>query len=213
MKSQAIQRISFLLLCLLSFSAHSFSQSCTISGKVTDAQNRQALAFVNIVVNEGVYGGMSDIDGRYTITAPEAIKSIRFSYIGYETKSIDNLNGQNKLNVSLAPISIELQEATVEAGENPAHRIIDSVMAHRKQNNPSSLHSYSYKIYDKMVFTIDSSQFEAAKMTDTLPQSDLSMFDSILKKNDLMVMETASEVKFLAPDRLRQNVLGPRFQA
>ena len=211
MKSQAIQRISFLLLCLLSFSAHSFSQSYTISGKVTDTQNRQALAFVNIVVNEGLYGGMSDIDGRYTITAPEAIKSIRFSYIGYETKSIDNLNGQSKLNVSLTPISIELQEATVEAGENPAHRIIDSVMAHRKQNNPSSLHSYSYKIYDKMVFTIDSSQFEAAKMTDTLPQSDLSMFDSILKKNDLMVMETASEVKFLAPDRLRQNVLGTKI--
>ena len=210
MKRQALQRFLFLILCLFCFSAFSFSQDHTISGKVTDAQNRQALAFVNIVVNDGPYGGMSDIDGRYSITAPEAIRSIRFSYIGYETKMIDSLS-HSKLNVSLTPISIELQEATVEAGENPAHRIIDSVMAHRKQNNPSSLHSYSYHIYDKMVFTIDSSRFEAAKVTDTIPQSDISMFDSILRKNDLMVMETASEVKFLGPDRRRQNVLGTKI--
>ncbi len=211
MRSRVTQRISFILLCLLSFSALSFSQNYTISGKVSDAQNRQALAFVNIIVNDGTFGGMSDIDGRYSITAPESIKSIRFSYIGYEAKTIENLNGQSKLNVSLTPISIELQEATVEAGENPAHRIIDSVMAHRKQNNPSSLHSYSYNIYDKMVFTIDSSQFEAAKMADTVPHSSLSLFDSILQKNDLMVMETASEVKFLSPDHLRQNVLGTKI--
>ena len=210
MKHKTIQRIIAILFCILAFSPLSFSQSHTISGKVSDAQNRQPLAFVNIVVNDGLYGGMSDIDGRYSITSPDDIKSIRFSYIGYETKIVDDLNHPNKLNVSLTPITFELHEATVDAGENPAHRIIDSVMAHRKQNNPSSLQSYSYKIYDKMVFTIDSSQFNAAKMTDTLPHSDISMFDSILRKNDLMVMETASEVKFLGPDNLHQNVLGTK---
>ena len=211
MKCQAIQRISAILICLLSFSTLSFSQNYTISGKVRDEHNRQPLAFVNIVVNDGSYGGMSDIDGRYSITSPEAIKSIRFSYIGYETKVIEDLNGQNKLNVSLMPISIELQEATVEAGENPANRIIDNVMAHRLENNPASLHSYSYKIYDKMVFTIDSSMFEAAKIIDTIPDSDLSFFDSLLRNNDLMVMETSSEVKFLHPDNLRIDVLGTKI--
>lgn len=210
MKQTALQRFTVLLLFLLVHSAFLFSQNYTISGKVTDAQNLQPLAFVNIVVNEGLYGGMSDIDGRYTISSPEAITSIHFSYIGYETKHITEIENQKKMNVSLTPITIELQEATVDAGENPAHRIIDSVMAHRTQNNPSSLHSYSYKLYDKMVFTVDSSRFEAAKKNDTIPDSDIKIFDSILRKNDLMVMETATEVKFLNPDHLLQNVLGAK---
>lgn len=210
MKQQIILRILMILLSLLSFPALSFSQNHTISGKVTDAQSRQPLAFVNIVVNDGVYGGMSDIDGRYSIVSPDTIRSVRFSYIGYEARTFGLLDGQSKLNAVLTPISIELQEATVEAGENPAHRIIDSVMAHRKQNNPSSLQSYSYKIYDKMVFTVDSSRFADAKQADTLPHSEIKYFDSILRKNDLMVWETATEVRFLNPDHLRQDVIGTK---
>ena len=100
---------------------------------------------------------------------------------------------------------------TVEAGENPAHRIIDSLMAHRKANNPNSLDSYRYKLYDKMVFTIDSSSFGQAVANDTIKErNDLKIFDSILKKSDLMVMETASEVLFKKPDRKLQNVLGTK---
>lgn len=211
MKRKAILRVIAILFCFLVFSTLSFSQNHTISGKVSDAQNRQPLAFVNIVVNEGLYGGMSDIDGRYNITSPEVIKSIKFSYIGYETKIINDFGSTSKLNVNLTPITIELQEATVNAGENPAHRIIDSVMAHRKQNNPDNLASYSYNIYDKMIITIDSSQFNVAKMMDTLPNSSISYFDSILQRNDLMVMETASEVMFRSPDNKRKNVLGTKI--
>ena len=52
-----------ILLCFLSLSL--FSQQYSVAGKVTDAQNRQPLAFVNIVVNDDQYGGMSDIDGKF----------------------------------------------------------------------------------------------------------------------------------------------------
>ena len=57
---------------------------------------------------------------------------------------------------------------TVDAGENPAHRIIDSLMAHRKANNPNSLESYRYNIYDQMVITIDSSDFGKAIADDLI---------------------------------------------
>ena len=108
-------------------------------------------------------------------------------------------------------MTFELGEVTVEAGENPAHRIIDSLMAHRKANNPNSLDTYSYKIYDKMVFTVDSSSFDQALASDTAhKKSNLRLFDSIMKKSDLMVMETASEVLFMSPDRKLQHVLGTK---
>jgi hypothetical protein len=210
--SFSIKVFPLLLLVFLLFSAETlFGQLHTISGKITDERNRQPLAFVNVVINEGQQGVISDIDGRYTITANEPIQKVKFSSIGYEPKEITPQPNQKKRNVALTPMTFELGEVTVEAGENPAHRIIDSLMAHRKANNPNSLESYRYNIYDKMVFTIDSSSFGQALASDTaMEMTDLRLFDSIMKKSDLMVMETASEVLFMSPDRKLQHVLGTK---
>jgi hypothetical protein len=186
-----------------------FAQNHVINGRITDAQNRQPLAFVNIIVNDGLTGTMSDIDGKYEVTASEPIQKIKFSCLGYETKEVDIQPDAKKCNIALKPVIFELQEVTIEAGENPAHRIIDSLLAHRKANNPNSLDSYRYKIYDQMVLTIDSSDFGKA-MIETGGGGTLQMFDNILKKSDLMVMETASEVLFKAPDRKLQKVLGTK---
>lgn len=197
-----------LLLCFLSLSL--FSQQYSIAGRVTDANNRQPLAFVNIVVNDGKYGGMSDIDGKYKISADEPIRTLLFSCLGYEPfeKSVES--EVIRLNVALVPKTFQLGEVIIEAGENPAHRIIDSVMVHRKENNPNSLDSYRYHIYDQMVITIDSSEVvKALEGAEKLPA--MAFFDSILKKSDLMVMEVFSEVLFRSPNQFRQNVIGTKM--
>ena len=205
------QRLFFLFAFLLLAGQALLAQSHTISGRITDEQNRQPLAFVNVVVNEGLSGTMSDINGRYEISSNEPILKLKFSSIGYETQTVDLQPNAKKCNVALKPVTFELQEVVIDAGENPAHRIIDSLMAHRKANNPNSLESYCYKIYDQMVITVDSSDFGKA-MHETQPNSEraMQMFDSLLKQSDLMVMETASEVFFHAPDRKLQNVLGTK---
>ena len=213
MKPSARLRIlpSLFLLLFFLFSEALFAQSHSLSGKITDERNHQPLAFVNVVVNEGLRGVISDIDGKYEISSDEPILKVKFSSIGYEPKEILLQTNQKKCNVALKPMTFELGEVTVEAGENPAHRIIDSLMAHRKANNPNSLDSYRYNIYDKMVFTVDSSSFGQAIANDTAHENtSLQLFDSIMKKSDLMVMETASEVLFKSPDRKLQHVLGTK---
>ena len=108
------------------------------------------------------------------------------------------------------PRVYRLDEVTVHGGENPAHRIIDSVMAHRTENHPNSLDSYRYHIYDQMVITVDTSDVSA--MLDTVRDDKrLATFDSLLKRSDLMVMETYSEVLFRSPNQTRQNVLGTKM--
>lgn len=108
------------------------------------------------------------------------------------------------------PTVYRLDEVTIHGGVNPAHPVIDSVLAHAKQNNPNSLDSYRYQIYDQMVFTIDSSGVGA--LLDTVQENKVqSFFDEVLKRSDLMVMETFSEVLFRHPDQLRQNVLGTKM--
>ena len=211
MKSR--ERIVFLLLLLLAtFGQRLMAQTYTVSGRITDAQNRQPLAFVNVVVNEGLTGTMSDIDGRYEISSNDPIQRLKFSSIGYEAQTIELQPNAKKCNVALKPVTFELQEVVIDAGENPAHRIIDSLMVHRKANNPNSLQAYTYHIYDQMVFTIDSSDFgKALAAAPTQGQGSMQMFDSLLKRSDLMVMETASEVFFRSPDRKLQNVLGTKI--
>ena len=210
--SSCLRILPFLFLLFFFLSSEALlAQSHTLSGKITDERNRQPLAFVNVVVNEGQHGVISDIDGKYEISTNEPIVKVKFSSIGYESKEILLQANQKKCNVSLTPITFELGEVTVDAGENPAHRIIDSLLAHRKANNPNSLDSYRYNIYDKMVITIDSSSFGQAVANDTAQENtNLQLFDSILKKSDLMVMETASEVLFKSPDRKLQHVLGTK---
>ena len=199
-----------LLFFLLTQSVNSLlAQNHTLEGKISDEATHKPLAFVNVVVNDGLTGTMSDIDGKYSISSNERIHSVKFSSIGYEAMEIQIGQGQKKCNVTLKPVVFELGEVVIDAGENPAHRIIDSVMAHRKANNPNSLQSYRYKIYDQMVFTVDSTELGSA-LSKSAEGSDLKMFDSILKKSDLMVMETASEVLFKSPDRKLQNVLGTK---
>ena len=197
-----------LFLCFLSLSL--FSQQHLVTGKVTNAQNKQPIAFVNIIANEGQFGGMSDIDGKYEIHASEPIRTLKFSCLGYQSEEVAVEVGSKRVNIALQPVSFQLGEVIVKAGENPAHRIIDSVMAHRKENHPNSLDSYRYQIYDQMVITVDSSNVR--KTMDTLRESSgLSKLDSLLKKSDLMIMETFSEVLFRAPDQSRQNVLGTKM--
>ena len=212
MKSFFDTRPSIILLFLLLFfsGASLYAQSHSISGRITDEKSRQPLAFVNVVINEGQQGCISDIDGRYSISAEEPIRKITFSSIGYELAVVELQPNQKKHNIALKPTTFELNEVTIEAGENPAHRIIDSVLAHRKANNPNSLETYRYNIYDQMVITVDSSDFGKAIAENNLEKTKLHYFDSILKKNDLMVMETASEVLFKTPDRKLQHVLGTK---
>ena len=65
---------AFLLLFFSFFAVHTLFAQHTLSGKVTDERNRQPLAFVNVVVNEGLQGVITDIDGKYEIVAYKPIR-------------------------------------------------------------------------------------------------------------------------------------------
>ena len=104
-----IKTLPLLFFFFLLFSVQSlFAQSHTLSGKVIDERNRQAMAFVNVVVNDGLNGVITDIDGRYEITANEPIMKVKFSSIGYEPKEVTLQDGQKKCNVALTPKTFEL---------------------------------------------------------------------------------------------------------
>lgn len=171
-----------------------------ISGIVTDEVSKDKLAFVNIVVNEnGTLGTTSDIDGNFSINSKEEIKNLTFSFVGYEKKKIDIVEGENNISVRLKPQSIELSEVVIDGSKNPANRIIDSVFKYRDSNNTKSLDSYHYKMYDNMVFTVDTSNLSP---NDVLRQE--------FRNNDVMVMETVSEQYYQKPNKNKKIILAKK---
>ncbi len=69
------------LIWLLVLPLMAFSQ-VTVSGTVTDADSGEPLIGVTVIVKGSTTGTLTDIDGNYSITAPEG-SLLTFSFIGY----------------------------------------------------------------------------------------------------------------------------------
>ena len=177
----------------------SSAQVFNVRGTVIDSIMKEKLAFVNIIVNEDrTYGTTTDIDGNFNMKSANDIKELTFSYVGYKKKTlpVEFFNDKNN-KVVLSPESIELQEVVVYAGENPAHRIIDSIVKHRKHNNPEMLDAYSYTIYDQMIITFDTTQINDTALVN---------LTKLIRENDIMVMETVSEQYHKKPHKNKREI-------
>lgn len=187
----------FILTILLFVFSISINAQNRINGIVVDDKTNERLAFVNIVINDdGTLGTTSDIDGKFSITTKKEIYNLTFSFVGYEKKTIDIEVGQDNISVSLEPSNIQLSEIVIDGSNNPANRVIDSVLKYRDSNNPKNLDSYYYKIYDNMVFTIDTTGLQPNDM----------MYNEFQDK-DLMAMETVSEQLFKKPNKSQKNII------
>ena len=176
----------------MSISAQVFSAK----GTVLDSITKQKLAFVNIIINDdGTFGTTTDIDGNFNISSKKEINTLTFSCVGYKKKSISAVNLGNK--IYLSPVAYKLDEVVVVAGENPAHRIIDNVVKNRKRNNPEMLDYYEYTIYDRMVLTLDTTEVSDSVFLD---------FGKIVRDNDMMVMETVSEIYHKKPNKNKREI-------
>jgi len=83
-----------------------------ITGKVTDEKGI-ALPGVSISLKGTRTGVVSDVEGNFSITVPDAASgTLVFSYIGYLSKEVV-LNGQTSISVSLQPDSKNLNEVVV----------------------------------------------------------------------------------------------------
>lgn len=194
---------------LLLWSPALFPQGYIIHGMVNDSLTREPLAFVNIVMNDGKHGGVTDIDGRFRLLSEEPVRKLSFSYVGYQPLSTLVNQEDESLRILMSKLEVELSEVLIVAGENPAHRIIRSAVEMRDINNPANIKSFAYTSYDKMIFTIN---------TDSLRKSDTTPVDSadirllrIVERQHLFMMESVAEHKFLFPGRHHDKIIATRI--
>src|SRR5690606_16465492 len=63
-------------------------QQVTVTGTVTSSEDGATLPGVNVVIKGTSLGTTTDIDGKYTIQAPDANSILIFSFIGYEPQEV-----------------------------------------------------------------------------------------------------------------------------
>ena len=104
-----------LILILMLFSASVMqAQSRTVKGTVSDAQGEPIIG-ANVVIVGGTKGVITDLDGKYSIQVPENGAVLKFSYIGFKTKSFNVVKGKNVLNVTLEEDAVMLEQTVVTA--------------------------------------------------------------------------------------------------
>ena len=89
------------------------AQNITVKGVIKDASNGDPVPFASIRVDGTMTGGMSDMDGVYSISVQKD-GTLIFSSIGYKDMSIP-VNGRAEINVELAPDTEMIEETIVVA--------------------------------------------------------------------------------------------------
>ena len=84
------------------------AQNITVKGKITDAQTKEGIPGVNVVIKGTSNGSISNFDGEYVISVPSNA-TLSFSFIGYASQEVP-VNGRMRLDISLAVESQELDE-------------------------------------------------------------------------------------------------------
>ncbi len=133
------------------------AQTTKVYGKVSDAETHEALPFVTITFKGTKIGTLSDEEGNFSLETYFANDSLRFSLIGYRSKSyFVKRDKSNRFNVELLPNNTDLREVVVNAKdfENPAWRIIRACIANKSVNNRSKLDAYEYEAYSKIEFDL-----------------------------------------------------------
>jgi TonB-linked SusC/RagA family outer membrane protein len=109
---RCLYNFSFVAFFLLCCSQLAWAQQ-TITGKVLD-DTKQPLPGVNVLLKGTTTGTATDINGSYSIQAPNGTSTLVFSAIGFVTEEVP-INNRSTIDVSMVPDIKSLNEVVVTA--------------------------------------------------------------------------------------------------
>lgn len=150
-----LKKLFLLTLCLC---AALVVQAQNLTGTVVDNKTGEKLPFVNVVRENGG-ATQTNTDGRFTL--PFRKGKVRFSMIGYETKTVD-IERAGDITVKLEANDNLIREAVVTGRRgkysrknNPAVELMRKVIAAKRKNNLTEYDYYSIDKYSKMTFALN----------------------------------------------------------
>ncbi len=106
-----------LILCAVSVMA----QDRTVGGSVTSADEGIALAGVNVLVSGTNFGTVTDAEGKYMLRIPDGVATLKFSFIGYQSKSV-SIEQKSLIDVQLITDIAQLSEVVITGTGVPTEK-------------------------------------------------------------------------------------------
>ncbi len=118
--------VIFHLLILGIVSVHA-QQNFTIIGRVTDETSGEDLIGVTIIEDGTSIGTITNVYGFYSLTLEEGKRTIKLSYVGFESYYYElDLTGNKTLDIKLKPVSTQLEGVTITAEKDD-----DNITSHQ----------------------------------------------------------------------------------
>jgi len=109
-----MNRLLFLIVCLLLVGKGFAQNSFTVSGYVKDATTGEALIGANVYFKELMKGSTTNPYGFYSITVEEGQHTLIASFLGYKDHSVTiSLNTNLRINIELRPSAFETGEVVI----------------------------------------------------------------------------------------------------
>jgi hypothetical protein len=138
----------FVLLLLATQPA--YAQLTNVYGTITDKQSKEPIPFVNLIFKGSHTGTSSNEFGAYVLQSAAPVDSIVISTMGYKKQTLFiQRNTAQRLNIKLERSNYNLKEVVVKKGKSQILKIMDSVIAHKDQNDNGLFKKYEWERYDK----------------------------------------------------------------
>jgi TonB-dependent starch-binding outer membrane protein SusC len=122
----------------------------TITGTVTDAESGETLIGASVVVVGTTTGTVTDIDGKYSITAPAAATELRISYTGYDAM-VAALGASNVVDAGLKTASVLDAVVVTGYGSLKSREVTSSVTSLKAEDfNPGVISNPAQLIQGKV---------------------------------------------------------------
>jgi hypothetical protein len=190
-----------------------------VNGIVKDASTKKTLPFATISTNDGS-NTVSDVDGKFSITAQKEITTLRISYVGYLKNTMTTQINKSYYSVFLVQKTDELHEVVV-SNKNPALEIIKKAIENKRTNNPlEKLNSFEFKSYNKLIVTANPDSINGSidsvftvspfgKKFKKIDSTDYK-FKQLIKKQHLFQTEKVSQYQY-SNSRIKETILGTRM--
>ena len=111
-----MKRKLLLILCIsLTTLLHAFAQNRTITGTVTGKDDNLPVPGVSVTVPGTSIGTQTNDYGKFTIKVPASVKSLTFTFVGYN-RTVADIGASDVLNVTLEASASQLKEVVVTGG-------------------------------------------------------------------------------------------------
>ena len=194
-------RFIFLMLTLALSTENSFAFIGGLRGTVKDTKG-EPLPYTTIFVRQTGSGTVANANGSYELTLPPGKYDIAFQYLGYETivKQVEITDSFQELDIVLTEQARMLETVTVTSdAEDPAYTIMRKAIAKAKYHQ-QQIDRYTARVYIKGTGQLKDYPWLAKKAIEK----------EGIKKGEVFVTESISEIKFTRPKKFEEKVISIR---